>query len=65
MNAAVLEVNACGGTGVLALSMPGGWVYRTCPGCAGCDYDTVAARSARMTAEQAFARLPSTDEEAW
>jgi hypothetical protein len=65
MSAPTLEANLCAGTGVLAVPMPDGWVYKACPGCVGCDYDTVAARASRMTAEQAFARLPQIDESEW
>jgi len=66
-----LEANLCDGTYVLATlltaDVTGGRYYRydDCPGCVGCDHDTVAARSAQMTGEQAFALLPTIDEEAW
>jgi hypothetical protein len=59
----VLETNACAGTYVLAIpTAAGGYRYEQCPGCVGCDYNTVAARGAQMTAEQAFARLPQVDD---
>ena len=67
MTAPALEANACGGTYLLAIAdpaRPSGWRYDDCPGCVGCDHDTVAARSAQMTTEQAFALLPTIDEEA-
>ena len=63
----VAEVNLCGGEGVIATIQLGheGYAYADCPGCIGCDHDTVTARSAQMTAEQAFALLPAVDDEEW
>lgn len=63
----VLGTNACQGTSVLALVDPvrGGYRYESCPGCAGCDRDAVAARMPAMTSERAFALLPTIDDEEW
>jgi hypothetical protein len=68
--APTLEANLCGGEYVITVpgASPGeltGYRHKPCPGCVGCDRDTVAARSAQMTTEQAFALLPAIDEEAW
>lgn len=68
MIAPVLEANLCGGNGVLSVNVldETGWHYPPCPGCVGCDPDTVSARAAAMTTEQAFALLPAIDdEEVW
>jgi len=67
MSAPALEANLCGGTTALPVAVvtPSGgtWTrWDDCPGCVGCDHDTVAARSAQMTVEQAFALLPTIDE---
>lgn len=65
------EANLCSGTYVLAVPTTDDtstWAphsYRQCPGCVGCDHDTVSARAAAMTTEQAFALLPAIDDEEW
>ena len=58
-----LETNACSGNGVIALPSETGWNYVKCPGCVGCDYDTVSARMAASIPADPFARLPRVDDE--
>ena len=65
VSAPALETNACRGTYVLSIAMPDGWVYKTCPGCIGCDRDTVAARMAHRVPVDPFARIPAVDDGEW
>ena len=60
-----LEANACSGNGVIALPTEIGWNYVKCPGCVGCDYDTVSARMADRAPADPFARFPCDTDEEW
>lgn len=63
-----LEVNLCRGNAVITKRAPsGGYVQAPCPGCLGCDRDTVAAV---LAPRDPFAALPGRgrfelDEEEW
>ena len=67
----LLELNLCDGTGVvpviLAADVAVGRYYRydACPGCAGCDYDTVSARQSAKAPADPFARFPCDDDAAF
>ena len=62
-----LEANICGGKYVLPIQDPanGDWAYVDCPGCVGCDYDTVSARMADSIPADPFARFPCDTDEEW
>lgn len=61
----VLELNLCRGTGLVTKRAYPGYRHESCPGCVGCDYDTVAARMADKIPADPFAGLPVVDDEEW
>lgn len=61
-----LEANLCNGTFVVVVEdrcRLSGFDYDDCPGCVGCDYDTVSARMAAKAPADPFACLPKVDDE--